>query len=35
MSNKAQPQAGTPEGQGPVEISPSMARRLAEKREEL
>lgn len=35
MSNDAQAQAGTAEGQGPVEISPDVARRLQEKREEL
>jgi ribonuclease R len=35
MSNDAQAQAGTAEGQGPVEIPPETARRLAEKREEL
>ena len=35
MSNDAQSQAGTPEGQGPVEISIDLARQLQEKREEL
>jgi ribonuclease R len=35
MSEDAQAQAGTAEGQGPVEISPETARRLADKREEL
>ena len=35
MSNDAQAQAGTPEGQGPVEISVDLARQLQEKREEL
>ncbi|WP_144905081.1 RNB domain-containing ribonuclease [Halobellus captivus] len=35
MSNDAQSQAGTAEGQGPVEISIDVARQLAEKREEL
>ena len=35
MSNDAQSQAGTAEGQGPVEISPDLARQLQEKREEL
>ena len=35
MSNDAQSQAGTAEGQGPVEISIDVARQLQEKREEL
>ncbi|MFB6154631.1 MAG: RNB domain-containing ribonuclease [Haloferacaceae archaeon] len=35
MSNDAQAQAGTAEGQGPVEISPETARQLQDKREEL
>jgi len=35
MSNDAQSQAGTAEGQGPVEISIDVARQLEEKREEL
>ncbi|MGM0590584.1 MAG: RNB domain-containing ribonuclease [Halobacteriota archaeon] len=35
MSNDAQAQAGTAEGQGPVEISPDVALQLQEKREEL
>jgi ribonuclease R len=35
MSNDAQAEAGTAEGQGPVEISPETARKLAAKREEL
>ena len=35
MSNDAQAQAGTPEGQGPVEVSVDLARQLQEKREEL
>jgi ribonuclease R len=35
MSNDAQAEAGTAEGQGPVEISPETARKLADKREEL
>ncbi|WP_251342355.1 ribonuclease catalytic domain-containing protein [Haloplanus halophilus] len=35
MTNDAQAQAGTAEGQGPVEISPAEARQLQEKREEL
>ncbi len=35
MSNDAQAQAGTAEGQGPVEIDRETADRLAEKREEL
>jgi ribonuclease R len=35
MSNDAQAHAGTAEGQGPVEISPDVARQLQEKREEL
>ena len=35
MSNDAQSQAGTAEGQGPVEVSPDLARQLQEKREEL
>jgi ribonuclease R len=35
MSNDAQAQAGTAEGQGPVEISPETALQLQEKREDL
>ncbi|WP_137283979.1 ribonuclease catalytic domain-containing protein [Halorussus salinisoli] len=35
MTSDAQAEAGTPEGQGPVEISPELADRLEEKREEL
>jgi ribonuclease R len=35
MTNDAQAQAGTAEGQGPVEISPAEARQLQEKREDL
>ncbi len=35
MSDNAQAQAGTAEGQGPVEISDELARHLANKREEL
>jgi ribonuclease R len=35
MSNDEQAQAGTAEGQGPVEIEVELARRLQEKREEL
>ncbi|GAB3315720.1 ribonuclease catalytic domain-containing protein [Haloplanus salinarum] len=35
MTNDAQAEAGTAEGQGPVEISPAEARQLQEKREEL
>ncbi|MFA1609503.1 ribonuclease catalytic domain-containing protein [Halobellus rubicundus] len=35
MSNDAQSQAGTAEGQGPVEVSIEVARQLEEKREEL
>ncbi|SDX79683.1 ribonuclease catalytic domain-containing protein [Halobellus clavatus] len=35
MSNDAQSQAGTAEGQGPVEVSIDVARQMAEKREEL
>ncbi|GAB6862125.1 ribonuclease catalytic domain-containing protein [Haloplanus litoreus] len=35
MTNDAQAQAGTAEGQGPVEISPAEAGQLQEKREEL
>ncbi|WP_224447862.1 RNB domain-containing ribonuclease [Haloprofundus salilacus] len=35
MSNDAQAQAGTAEGQGPVEIDPELARHLQNKREEL
>ncbi|WP_101295382.1 RNB domain-containing ribonuclease [Halegenticoccus soli] len=35
MSNDAQAQAGTAEGQGPVEITPEVARHLENKREEL
>ncbi|WP_276299940.1 ribonuclease catalytic domain-containing protein [Halorussus lipolyticus] len=35
MTSDAQAEAGTPEGQGPVEISPELADRLEDKREEL
>jgi ribonuclease R len=35
MSDSQQAEAGTPEGQGPVEIDEEMARHLANKREEL
>jgi len=35
MTNDAQAEAGTAEGQGPVEISPAEARQLQEKREDL
>jgi len=35
MSDSEQAEAGTPEGQGPVEIDEEMARHLANKREEL
>jgi len=35
MTSDAQAEAGTPEGQGPVEISPELADELEEKREEL
>ncbi|MFC7044513.1 RNB domain-containing ribonuclease [Halobacteriaceae archaeon GCM10025711] len=35
MADDAQAQAGTAEGQGPVEISPELARRLEEKRDDL
>ncbi|MFD1632206.1 ribonuclease catalytic domain-containing protein [Haloplanus ruber] len=35
MTNDAQAEAGTAEGQGPVEISPVEARQLQEKREDL
>ncbi|WP_135826898.1 ribonuclease catalytic domain-containing protein [Halorussus ruber] len=35
MTSDAQAEAGTPEGQGPVEISPELAERLEDKREEL
>ena len=35
MSNSEQAEAGTPDGQGPVEIDDEMARHLANKREEL
>ncbi|MFC4448829.1 RNB domain-containing ribonuclease [Halorussus aquaticus] len=35
MTSDAQAEAGTPEGQGPVEISPELADRLEEKREDL
>ncbi|WP_129114477.1 RNB domain-containing ribonuclease [Halegenticoccus tardaugens] len=35
MSNDAQAQAGTAEGQGPVEVTPEVARHLENKREEL
>jgi ribonuclease R len=35
MTSDAQAEAGTPEGQGPVEISPELADKLEEKREEL
>ncbi|NHN61141.1 MULTISPECIES: ribonuclease catalytic domain-containing protein [Halorussus] len=35
MTSDAQAEAGTPEGQGPVEISPELADQLEEKREEL
>ncbi|MFB6251387.1 MAG: ribonuclease catalytic domain-containing protein [Halobellus sp.] len=35
MSNDAQSQAGTAEGQGPVEVSIEVARQMAEKREDL
>ncbi|MFC7081536.1 ribonuclease catalytic domain-containing protein [Halorussus caseinilyticus] len=35
MTNDAQAEAGTPEGQGPVEISPELADKLEDKREEL
>jgi ribonuclease R len=35
MTSDAQAEAGTPEGQGPVEISPELADKLEEKRAEL
>jgi ribonuclease R len=35
MTSDAQAEAGTVEGQGPVEISPELADRMADKREEL
>ncbi|WP_135852277.1 ribonuclease catalytic domain-containing protein [Halorussus salinus] len=35
MTSDTQAEAGTPEGQGPVEISPELADKLEEKREEL
>ncbi|WP_227355576.1 ribonuclease catalytic domain-containing protein [Haladaptatus salinisoli] len=35
MTSDAQAEAGTAEGQGPVEISPELAQRLDEKREQL
>jgi ribonuclease R len=35
MTSDAQAEAGTPEGQGPVEISPELADKLEAKREKL